>query len=96
MKKTAVGSRELKTRLGTYLREVQKGRTLIVTERGRAVAELRPIEVEGEGEESRLDGLVALGLLSRKSKAPLIQFKPPAAGGESLSATVIEGRKDRL
>ena len=40
MRKT-VGSRELKTRLGTYLRQVREGMTLVVTERGLPVAELR-------------------------------------------------------
>jgi prevent-host-death family protein len=95
MKKTAIGSRELKTRLGTYLRQVQKGKTLIVTERGRAVAELKPITVEGDGEESCLNELVALGVLSRKSKAPLAPFKP-VASGKPLSAAVIENREERV
>jgi prevent-host-death family protein len=95
MKKIAIGSRELKTRLGTYLREVQRGKTLIVTERGRAVAELRPIAVEVDGENTCLDELVALGLLSRKSRAPLARLKPVAAD-KPLSAAVIESRKDRV
>ena len=59
-----VGARELKTRLGTYLRQIQHGTTLIVTERGRPVAELRPLSIETHGEEARLDELVALGILS--------------------------------
>jgi len=96
MKKTTVGSRELKTRLGTYLRQVQKGRTLVVTDRGRPVAELRPIVIDGNDEESRLDELVALGILSRKSKAPLARFKPIRAAGKQLSAAVIEDREDRF
>lgn len=50
MRKTAVGSRELKTRLGTYLRQVQKGQILVITDRGRPVAELKPIVAEGDGE----------------------------------------------
>jgi hypothetical protein len=31
MERTAVGARELKTRLGAYLRRVREGRTLLVT-----------------------------------------------------------------
>lgn len=38
-----VGARELKNRLGRYLRQVQGGETILVTERGRPVAELRPL-----------------------------------------------------
>ncbi len=96
VKKRSVGSRELKTRLGTYLRQVQKGRTLVVTDRGRPVAELRPIELEGNGEQKRLAELVALGLLTRESNAPLARIKPLAIKGERLSTTIIESREDRV
>jgi len=96
MKRTAVGSRELKTRLGTYLRQVQMGHILVVTDRGRPVAELRPIEAARTSEESRIDGLVALGLLTRKSKDSLAGFKPLRMAGRPLSATILENREDRF
>ena len=38
----AVGIRELKARLSHYLRDVQNGEVVIVTDRGRVVAEVRP------------------------------------------------------
>ncbi len=37
----AVGIRELKARLSAFLREVQGGEVILVTDRGRVVAELR-------------------------------------------------------
>jgi prevent-host-death family protein len=46
MESSAVGSRELKTRLGTYLRRVREGRTFVVTDRGEPVAELRPLPAD--------------------------------------------------
>jgi prevent-host-death family protein len=39
----AVEVRALKTRLGSYLREVRRGQTIVVTHHGEPVAELRPI-----------------------------------------------------
>ena len=96
MSKTAVGARELKTRLGTYLRRVQEGHSLIVTERGRPVAELRPVQVEDSSEEARLEELIALGEVTRESKAPLAPFRPVAIEGKALSATIIEDRDDRF
>jgi antitoxin (DNA-binding transcriptional repressor) of toxin-antitoxin stability system len=39
--KTA-GVRDLKTHLSAYLREVEHGQVLLVTDRGRVVAEMRP------------------------------------------------------
>jgi len=38
----AVGIRELKNRLSEYLRQVQQGERVLVTDRGRVIAELRP------------------------------------------------------
>jgi antitoxin (DNA-binding transcriptional repressor) of toxin-antitoxin stability system len=38
----AVGVRELKNRLSEYLRLVQRGEDILVTDRGEVVAELRP------------------------------------------------------
>jgi antitoxin (DNA-binding transcriptional repressor) of toxin-antitoxin stability system len=37
----AVGIRELKSQLSSVLREVQRGETILVTDRGRVVAEIR-------------------------------------------------------
>ncbi len=92
----AVGARELKTRLGSYLREVRRGQTIVVTDRGEPVAELRPIALVETGDAARLDRLVALGRLSRASKAPLLRFRPIRRKGPSLSSAVVEGREDRV
>ena len=40
----AVGVRELKANLSAYLRRVQAGQRVTVTDRGRAIAELVPAE----------------------------------------------------
>ncbi len=69
--KTA-GVRELKSRLSAWLREVERGEVVLVTDRGRVVAELRP---PGAGERSisradlRTRRLVERGLL-RPAAAP--------------------------
>jgi prevent-host-death family protein len=95
----SVGARDLKLRLGTYLRRVKEGATLIVTERGRPIAELRPIAVEG-GVEERLYRLAAQGLVTREVREPagLGPFQPIslAPGSPSVSAALIEERDDRI
>jgi prevent-host-death family protein len=96
--RTTVGSRELKTRLGTHLKRVREGATLVVTDRGHPVAELRPLET-GKGDlERRLAELEALGVLSRenRSQAVLRPFKPIASRGRPVSDAVSEDREDRL
>jgi prevent-host-death family protein len=93
-----VGSRELKTRLGSYLRKVQAGATLVVTDRGRPVAELRPI-ASGTGKlEDRLAELAALGVVSWNGIVGKLPAPPPALriGGKSLASALIPGREDRF
>lgn len=92
----AVGARELKTRLGSYLREVRRGQTIVVTDRGEPVAELRPLLLGGTGGAAQLDRLVALGRLSRASKGPLRPFRPIRRKGPPLSSAVVEDREDRF
>jgi prevent-host-death family protein len=91
-----VGARELKTRLGAYLREVREGTTLIVTERGEPVAELRPLPTGGKTERARLEELVARGDLTRTSKSRLSPFRPIPVVGRPLSETITEHREDRF
>jgi prevent-host-death family protein len=91
----AVGARELKMRLGTYLRQVQEGETIVVTEHGRPVAELRPIETAVGKEEAGLSELAALGLLSRGEGA-LAEWTPIAVSGPGLAQAILEDREDRI
>ena len=92
----AVGCRELKTRLGAYMRQVKAGATLIVTERGRPIAELRPIAA-GSDLEERLYQLAARGLVSRevRESSPLMDFRPIASSSSVSLALVVE-RDDRF
>lgn len=93
-----VGSRELKTRLGTYLRLVREGVTLIVTDRGRPVAELRPVSPEHTDLDQRLYELAAAGVVASEvaERRALQYFEPIAATGADASDAVIEDREDRF
>ena len=91
----AVGARELKTRLGGYLRRVRQGMTLVVTDRGEPVAELRPLPGSGSRDEAALARLEASGAVTRGRKAPLAGFRAVRGRGASVAAAVIEGREDR-
>lgn len=95
MQKT-IGARELKMRLGSYLRQVQEGTTIVVTERGRPVAELRPVPLGKTEEEARLDELAALGVVQRGLGRPLQAMTPVQLTGHPLSTTLLDDREDRL
>lgn len=90
-----VGARELKVRLGTYLRRVRQGHRLVVTDRGRPVAELRPIRGKA-GLDSVLAELEATGVVTRPTRKRLAPFRPVEASGGLLSDAVREDRDDRF
>jgi prevent-host-death family protein len=95
MRDNVVGARELKTRLGKYLRRVQRGQRLVVTDRGRPVAELRPITAEA-GVDAVLAELEAQGVAVRPSRTGLAPFRPIEARGTRLSEAVVSDRDDRF
>ena len=60
------GIRELKAHLSAYVREVERGESILVTDRGRVVAELRPpgaAERLGDPAMLRYGQLVARGVI---------------------------------
>ncbi len=90
-----VGTRELKVRLGKYLRQVRQSRTLVVTDHGQPVAELRPLNGVS-GADAVLAQLEADGIVTRPTKKGLPPFRPIESRGPSLSAAVLEDREDRF
>jgi antitoxin (DNA-binding transcriptional repressor) of toxin-antitoxin stability system len=68
----AVGIRDLKAHLSGYLRDVARGDTVLVTDRGQVVAELRPPGAAARSaspEDLRYQRLVERGIL-RPAAAP--------------------------
>ena len=92
MPRNTVGARELKARLGKYLRTVREGQTIIVTDRGEPVAELRPIQ---DGLEQKLAKLRAKGLISG-GNGRLRPFDPIRIGGATVESAILEDREDRF
>jgi prevent-host-death family protein len=89
-----VGARELKTRLGGYLQQVRQGRTLVITDRGEPVAELKPLH-GSVGKDAKLEQLKAFGAITRLENRPLAPFRPVRASGPPVSDAIIEDRNDR-
>lgn len=90
---STVGVRELRQNLSKYLRRVQAGETLEVTEHGRPVAVLAPLPPPAE---SVLDRLIREGR-ARPGKGNLLDLGPPIKlppGSPSLSEILDELRED--
>lgn len=95
-KKTVVGVRELKSGLSAYLRRVRQGQSLVITDRGEPVAEIRPIKPRTDVDAILLrleaEGRVTLPKLSRHPRFRPIKLR----GGVLASTLIIEDREDRF
>ena len=92
-----VGVRDLKSRLTHYLRLIKAGEGLIVTERGKPVASMRPLNGTETlaGPEERLAALAKQGLVRLPSKTGRfdLQTQPLRTKGRAVSRIVIEDRR---
>jgi prevent-host-death family protein len=87
----SIGVRELRQQASRYLRQVELGNAIEVTDRGRPVARLVPIP-----RSSRVDALLATGEMSPADGDPLELGDPlePLKGVPLPSAELAAIRKD--
>ncbi len=85
-----VGTRELKAKLSEYMQRVKKGETVIVTERGKSIGQIIPIQPTIE---EKLQALVDAGMADWNGKS-FNPGKPVVVNrsGKQLSDLVVEDR----
>lgn len=95
----AVGIRELKNKLSEYVRQVARGETVLVTDRGTVVAELRAPSPDSRAdspypglEQLARDGRARLGAPNRPD---LYQLTGPEREGDLSSRLLDEARGSR-
>lgn len=93
---TTVGARELKNRLGRYLRQAQEGETILITERGRPVAELRPLSPAALDVDDRLRELAARGIVRLPTREKSPRIRRLTIPGPPLAQAIVEDREDRF
>ena len=92
---STVGVKELKNRLTQYLRRTKQGEEIVVTERGRPVAVIQPIESARtiRSLEGKLARLAAQGRVSLPTRAPLKRVRLVRVRGSRIAQTVVEDRR---
>src|SRR5512136_2412125 len=92
---SAVGVKELKNRLTHYLRRTKAGEEVIVTERGKPIALLQPIQsaTNVRSLETRLAQLEAQGFLTTPRRRPVKRIRRVRIGGPPLSAIILDDRR---
>ncbi|MBS4008865.1 MAG: type II toxin-antitoxin system prevent-host-death family antitoxin [Clostridium sp.] len=92
MYKLRVGMREAKENFSRLVNEVKKGTEIILTERGKPVARLAPINEESLSLASRLSKLEHAGMLEPANRAGLKLPSPLPLCGEKAQAFLQEDR----
>lgn len=87
----AVGIRELKTHLSRHLKRVRSGARLLVTQRGRAIAMINPVEAPADM--GWAHQLVAEGRAHWNGGKPAGASRPGKVTGRTASSMVIEDRR---
>jgi len=93
----SVGIRDLKSRLTHYLRLVKEGEKFVVTDRGKPIASIRPLDgTETQAAiEERLADLAKQGRIRLPLKKGRFNLKTPPikVKGKPLSQIIIEDRR---
>lgn len=89
--RSTVGVRELKSALSAYLRRVRRGESIVVTDRGTAIARIVPAGVP--------DGLLRMmqrGEVTWSGRKPRIEApRARTRGHETVADIIIEDRESR-
>jgi prevent-host-death family protein len=86
-----VGIRELKTHLSHHLKRVRSGARLLVTERGRLIATINPVEPLVDVDWAHQ--LVAEGRAHWSGGKPTGAKRPAKIKGKTASSIVLEDRR---
>ncbi len=91
MNELRVGVRDLKARLSEYLRQVSQGQTVIITDHGRPVGRLSPVD---QPINERLQALQAAGLVAWNGEK-LKPVRPVAVnrGDRQVADLLVEMRE---
>ena len=85
-----VGIRELKTHLSKYLQQVKAGQTLVITERGKLIGRIVPVE---QSLETRLQAMRDAGLLAWSgNKLQPVEPIAKTLGEKTLADLLLEDR----
>lgn len=88
---TVAGVRDLKNKLSHYLREVKKGRSVLITERGKIVATIVPVQERAAVE--KLKTLARSGLGTWRGGKPKGASRSVVVKGKPVGDIVLEERR---
>jgi prevent-host-death family protein len=92
-----LGLREANQRFSKAIKVVRSGREVVLTERGRPIAVIKPLKAERD-DQAALQVLVDEGLITpaaRTRPTPAPRWKPLRVTKQTVAQTIIDDREDR-
>lgn len=92
-----LGLREANQQFSKAIKAVRAGKEVILTERGRPIAVIKPIQ-QVDAQQAALNAMADEGVIrlpSRTGPLPAPRWRPAKVKGTPLSQTIIEDREDR-
>jgi prevent-host-death family protein len=92
-----LGLREANQQFSKAIKAVRAGKEVVLTERGRPIAVIKPIKPEDD-QDAALQAMADEGLITpaaRKGPMPVPRWRPVKVKGQPLSQTIIDDREDR-
>ncbi|MDH4163651.1 MAG: type II toxin-antitoxin system prevent-host-death family antitoxin [Nitrospirota bacterium] len=89
-----VGLREANMHFSKYVKMVRQGQEVVVTERGTAIAVIKPLG-PATSPEKRIAMLEEQGVLRRAARKKIVPVKAIRIEGKPISETLAEERSER-
>jgi prevent-host-death family protein len=94
MRPMSVGVREAKINLSKLLKLVQKGKQIILTDRGRPVGKIVPVGMESVSVHERIKMLEEAGVIERRSEKGRGGIPRPIPVPEGLAQRLLQEDRD--
>jgi len=94
MRHTSVGIRDAKIHLSRYLKLVQKGEEVIITDHGRPVGKIVPMASRDLDLRERIDRLVEQGIIEPLSGERLLTIPPPIPVPKGVAQRMLQEDRD--
>ena len=92
-----LGLREANQHFARTIKAVRSGQEVVLTDRGRPIAVIKPIKDEDGGQAVALRAMAEEGLITlpdRKGPMPAPRWRPVKVKGAPVSRTIIDDRED--
>ncbi len=94
MRHTSVGIRDAKIHLSRYLKLVQKGAEVVITDHGRPVGKIVPMDARDLSLEERIERLVQQGIMQPLSGERLKIIPPPIPLPKGVIQRMLQEDRD--